>query len=443
MKNATSTTILTGLTAAWIALALHEQTAMAQEYTFTKIADNVIDDFDPNTAGAPSLSDLGHVAFSARSADRSASRVLRSGPGLAGPLTTIGDDSINTEIGSFFDTVSVNNAGQVAVWATIAGPVFERILRGDGGQLQTIAEASAGEMFNFMSIIVGINDSGLVVWQGELNQTGFPQGLWTGDGGEVNTIFDTTDSTDFTSSFAGPAINNAGQIAFRASSTVSSGDAIFRYDGGSTFTVIADSSGPLSAAFDDEPAINNAGTVIVQGRLDGALLPEVVLVGDGTAPATAIVDTNGPLESFNGAAINDSNQIAFCATFDDFFTQGIFTGPDLTNDRVIGTGDALDGSTVSSLAMFREGLNNAGQIAFFARLTDGRGVMMVASPATLPCPGDVNGDQTVDLSDLAILLAHFGTPSGATLADGDLDGDGDVDLADLALHLANFGGSCQ
>jgi hypothetical protein len=56
-----------------------------------------------------------------------------------------------------------------------------------------------------------------------------------------------------------------------------------------------------------------------------------------------------------------------------------------------------------------------------------------------PTPGDVNGDGAVDLSDLATLLAHFGAPSGATLADGDLDGDGDVDLIDLSQLLADFG----
>ncbi|MFN0136974.1 MAG: dockerin type I domain-containing protein [Phycisphaerae bacterium] len=63
--------------------------------------------------------------------------------------------------------------------------------------------------------------------------------------------------------------------------------------------------------------------------------------------------------------------------------------------------------------------------------------------AGAPCPGDVDGDGAVNLTDLAILLAHFGTPSGATFADGDTDGDGDVDLSDLAMLLANFGSDCQ
>ena len=57
------------------------------------------------------------------------------------------------------------------------------------------------------------------------------------------------------------------------------------------------------------------------------------------------------------------------------------------------------------------------------------------------CPGDVNGDLVVDLSDLAVLLANFGA-GGATGGMGDIDGDGSVTLSDLAILLANFGISC-
>jgi Thrombospondin type 3 repeat len=70
---------------------------------------------------------------------------------------------------------------------------------------------------------------------------------------------------------------------------------------------------------------------------------------------------------------------------------------------------------------------------------DGIGDECEASPL---CPGDVNGDNVVDLSDLAALLTNFGTGSGATRAMGDLDGDADVDLSDLAQLLANFGATC-
>lgn len=59
-----------------------------------------------------------------------------------------------------------------------------------------------------------------------------------------------------------------------------------------------------------------------------------------------------------------------------------------------------------------------------------------------PCPGDLNGDRRVDLTDLATLLGNFGDASGAALADGDLDNDSDVDLSDLTTLLAHFGSTC-
>ena len=58
------------------------------------------------------------------------------------------------------------------------------------------------------------------------------------------------------------------------------------------------------------------------------------------------------------------------------------------------------------------------------------------------CYGDLDGDNDVDLADLAQLLANYGTPSGAVYEDGDLDADGDVDLADLAALLAVYGTTC-
>lgn len=65
---------------------------------------------------------------------------------------------------------------------------------------------------------------------------------------------------------------------------------------------------------------------------------------------------------------------------------------------------------------------------------------LLLSPAP-DCPGDVDGDDDVDLADLSALLEDFGV-SGTPGMPGDLDGDDDVDLADLSALLENFGASC-
>jgi hypothetical protein len=57
--------------------------------------------------------------------------------------------------------------------------------------------------------------------------------------------------------------------------------------------------------------------------------------------------------------------------------------------------------------------------------------------------GDLDYDCDVDLSDLATLLAYYGTSAGASYEDGDIDDDGDVDLTDLAALLAVYGTTCD
>ena len=59
------------------------------------------------------------------------------------------------------------------------------------------------------------------------------------------------------------------------------------------------------------------------------------------------------------------------------------------------------------------------------------------------CFGDLDGDNDIDLADLAQLLSNYGETSGMTYEDGDLDADGDIDLADLAALLAVYGTVCE
>jgi hypothetical protein len=56
--------------------------------------------------------------------------------------------------------------------------------------------------------------------------------------------------------------------------------------------------------------------------------------------------------------------------------------------------------------------------------------------ASASCPGDLDGDNDTDQSDLGILLADYGCTSGCV---GDLDGDDDTDQEDLGILLADYG----
>lgn len=61
---------------------------------------------------------------------------------------------------------------------------------------------------------------------------------------------------------------------------------------------------------------------------------------------------------------------------------------------------------------------------------------------TSSCPGDLDGDGTVGLQDLSMILSRFGTQCPEAQI-GDFDRDGDVDLSDLAIVLSRFGEICS
>jgi len=69
------------------------------------------------------------------------------------------------------------------------------------------------------------------------------------------------------------------------------------------------------------------------------------------------------------------------------------------------------------------------------------GGFWAAAASSPPVPGDTDGDGDVDLTDLAVVLAAFGSCAGdpGYNPNADFDGSGCVDLTDLALLLANYG----
>lgn len=70
------------------------------------------------------------------------------------------------------------------------------------------------------------------------------------------------------------------------------------------------------------------------------------------------------------------------------------------------------------------------------------GFLAAAPPSSgQGCPGDADGDNDVDVTDLGLLLGNYGA-SGPGIP-GDLDGDADVDITDLGIQLAHFGTVCD
>jgi len=343
----------------------------APQYTFTKVADSVEDGFDPNSFGCAAINTPGDIAFKA---GRLAPDGFNTIPGVYranadGTLTTIAENPKRFAFIGF--NPSINDSGQVSFAARLDGgnkPDTEAIFRGDGKKLTTIA--STADQFNFFGFDTSINNRGEVAFAAELDEEfDFDEGLFSGSGSKkvgVTTHY-LTSTSDFDGSDSRPSINNLGDIAFRESVDFESGIFVGREG---DFIQIAASDPSIGLGV---PILNDAGTAAFQRSFTDEATQEFVeeiVTGNG-GPLTTVADTRGEFAffGFRPPSLNSEGDVAFLATLDDG-TSGIFVGPDPINDRVIATGDTLDGSTVQNITFCEEGLSDSGELAFVAQLED-------------------------------------------------------------------------
>ena len=349
--------------------------AYAAKYGFIKVADSARDDFNPNSFTCASINNPGDIAFRA---GRTSSDGLNSFDGIYranadGSLTTIAEDPDRTRFGFLGNFPSINDLGDVSFAANLAPAFDQAVLRGNGTELTTIATTT--EEFNFFGFDTSVNNSGEVAFKAELDN--FDEGLFSGSGGEVTTHY--LNSTDvfldgqqvrFGGNDSRPSINNLGDIAFDETIQPEFDSGIFVGREASFRTIAA----PDPNRSVQEPVLNDEGTAAFETSFfdETGQFVTAIVKGNG-GPLTTVADTTGPFGffGFRPPAINNNGAVAFSAILDhDFPNTSIYVGPDPKRDRVIGTGDKLDGATTSNVSFCEEGLNDSGQVAFIARLDD-------------------------------------------------------------------------
>jgi hypothetical protein len=388
----------------------------------------------------PAINSAGQVAFSASlggtsggTADNSA--IYRGNGGTLTQIVRKGQPAPGG-IGTFsaMTTPDLNDAGQASFLAFLSTG-GNGIYRGDGGAPVQIARAG--------------------------------QAVPGGNGTIANL-----------GGFGTPPLSDAGQIVFRATLAGTSGGstdniAIYRGDGGAlaqiarTGQAVPDGNGTFADLSDLALGSNNAGQAAfiaaMTGTSGGASDARGIFRGDGVnlvqivRLGQALPDGYGTFFGFDTPALNDAGQVAFITAFEgddrfDAMARGIYLYDDaLGLIKVARTGDAMLGSRIYSLAFSSGvsgansdgtiGLNDWGHIAFNYILENGySGIAVITIPELATLSGDANRDGKVSFADYLILEANF-AKTGATWAMGDFNNDGKVSFADYLLLEANFGKS--
>jgi hypothetical protein len=235
-----------------------------------------------------------------------------------------------------------------------------------------------------------VTDHGVIVYGATISGSAATRGIFRTDG--IQTIAIVRDDNDvptlgrFTS-FGDPVINDRGQVAFYAETIGGLADfGIFRGEGGDLTPVFAANSiAPGGATFEDfgDPVINRHGQVATLASLTNGASRRGLFVGDGTdAVAIALQGqpapkggTYGGQDPFQGTIrLNDRGEVAFVARLTDgASSSGIFrgNGDRTTTIALAGTTAPGTNGTFQSFDDIQLGID--GRVAFIATLEVGLG----------------------------------------------------------------------
>jgi hypothetical protein len=235
----------------------------------------------------------------------------------------------------------------IAVFSSIRsgrGALFRGPIDGPIEVLQT-----AGTFFNNQEL--DVNAAGAVAIQMEHSACGLQRGILVFDTPEV-ALADAQKAFTGTSVGQQPdtAINDAGVVAFALRGTAASVE-VLRCPPGETAERFSVVTGVYSAA--PTPYFDPASI-------------------------TLLADNGGPFASFGAVELDNAGNVVFEATLDNG-ESGIFSGPDPIADKIIVTGDSLDGELVTLVQLGQ--INQSCQIAFAVESAAGRSVWRASGVA--------------------------------------------------------------
>lgn len=330
--------------------------ASGSEYTFATIeTTNTVELY---LGEYPVLDEQGRVTYSRTT--MTTSSMVRTSPDLNGRDDVIAPGQVRW----IFSRFGSNAAGDVGFIGYVAD--VPRAYRAHDGKLEPVSDILEIPKF------AAINDAGVVTYNdfdvGVYTSLDPTQALWT--------------PAAFESYYSQPTINNAGQILINNDYSAAPFVGLLSLDGSlNPFAQVGDTFGAFSRSND----LNDQGAVIFAAAFNsGPSLGAVLIWQDGVF--TTVIDDQSPFVPSLAVemAINNHNNYVIRADLSSG-ERGLYTGSDPIADKVIQTGDPLDGSFVDRI-IFGNAFNDAGQIAFAAYLADGRFGIFRADPVVVPEP---------------------------------------------------------
>jgi hypothetical protein len=336
----------------------------------------------------------------------------RLGTSVSGAGDVNNDGFDDLIVGAYLDDNNGTDSGSARVFSGFDGSILYTFDGDSPGDAFGVSVSGAGDVNNdgFDDLIVGATlDDNNGTSSGSAR-------VFSGIDGSILYTFN-GDSVD---DWFGVSVSAAGDVNNDGFDDLGVGAARDDNNGASSGSARAFSGldGSILYTFDGDSAGDSFGTSVSgAGDVNGDGFDDIIAGADGD-------DNNG--SSSGSARVFSGLDGSILCTFegdsrDDAFGFSVSGAGDVNGDGVddfvVGAhGDDLNGSNSGSAFVF------------------------VSSAVPAPCPGDANGDNIVNFTDLNAVLTAFGQ-SGVGLP-GDVNGDGTVNFADLNEVLANFDSTC-
>ncbi len=342
-----------------------------------------------------------------------------------------------------FRLVEMNSLGQITIIGSYENSIGENVyfLGSDvSGTFEIIAAqgdpAPGTDAVFRLPTIQKIDETGHTIFFGYLEDSDIDDsndfGIWSNSSGSVSLIAREGDAAPVSESglpldslfyeidAINAPFNDSGQLLFTATLTRPGKDG----RAGAGIWLTSDDSVELIARGGQQAPGTEAGTTFSHVSFYRGYGPKPSLNNNGQVLFQV---------ALLGPQVNSSNDLGYWATDTDGTLKLIIREGDvidISNDPLI-----EDLRTVSII--LSSNINDAGQMAFILRFTDGSSAIVVASMDNLP--GDLNNDGFVGIDDLDIVLNNwnqsvdFGDESM-----GDYNGDGLIGIADLDAVLRHW-----